>query len=381
VAETGIPVKYAGRVRRALIPSPIRPLEREDIPAVARLYQLVMRGGAGEPPGFLAPFFERTLLDQPWADPTIPSLVYVEDGEIVAFIGSNVRRMRFDRHPVTMACSAHQIAHPRARNRGVGALLMRQYMNGPQDLTITDGATEPVRRMWEQLGGRTVHVACFSFIQVFRPWQLAIGRAVERFGFHRLEGPVTDVGALLDRATAVVAREALNPTVPEGFTTPLRPSNLLELLPEMTRTLRLRPDYDLTYLEWLFGELDREQETLWPGGVRRGRLWSEVVRREGRTLGWYVCQLRRRGFCRVLQVAASDQDVDAVLRHLAHGAVAHGAAGVYGRIEPRLVGPLSTSRSIVRFSAGRMLVSGDPRIVDAILTGESLLTRLDGEWW
>ena len=75
--------------------SRIRPLERDDIPALARLYQVVMRGG-GETPAFLAPFFERTLLDQPWADPTIPSLVYVEDGEILGFIGSNIRRMRFD---------------------------------------------------------------------------------------------------------------------------------------------------------------------------------------------------------------------------------------------------------------------------------------------
>ena len=48
--------------------SPIRPLEQEDLPAVARLYQVVMRGGSDAPPAFLEPFFERTLLDQPWAD-------------------------------------------------------------------------------------------------------------------------------------------------------------------------------------------------------------------------------------------------------------------------------------------------------------------------
>src|SRR3954453_8670276 len=110
--------------------SRIRPLERDDIPAVARLYQVVMREGSGGPPAFLAPFFERTLLDQPWADPTIPSLVYVEDGKIVGFIGSNIRRMRFGGEPITMACSAHQIAHPRVRKRAVGALLMNKYMSG-----------------------------------------------------------------------------------------------------------------------------------------------------------------------------------------------------------------------------------------------------------
>ncbi len=37
---------------------------------------------------------------------------------------------------------------------GVGALLMRRHLSGPQELTITDGPTDTVRRMWAGLGGQ-----------------------------------------------------------------------------------------------------------------------------------------------------------------------------------------------------------------------------------
>ena len=362
--------------------SPIRPLEREDIPAVARLYQVVMRGGSGEPPAFLEPFFERTLLDQPWADPAIPSLVYVEEGEIVGFIGSNVKRMRFDGDPITMACSAHQIAHPRVRNRAVGALLMRKYMSGPQDLTITDGATEPVRRMWEGLGGRTVHACCFSYVRVFRPWRLALGRVAERLDVHRVESALAPMAAGLDWATAVVSRRSRRAAPPATDVEPLTPHRLLELLPAIDGTVRLRVDYDLPYLDWLFQELNREQPTLWQRGVRRGKLWAEAVHSGGRPVGWYVCQLRADLLCRVLQIAAAPAETDFVLTQLLHGASARGAAGVYGRVEPRLVGPLSVSRSFLRFSEGRMLVNArEPELVNTVIRGDALLTRLDGEWW
>ena len=46
--------------------SAIRALERDDLPAIVRLYEQIMRGG--EPAPHLVDFFERTLLDQPWAD-------------------------------------------------------------------------------------------------------------------------------------------------------------------------------------------------------------------------------------------------------------------------------------------------------------------------
>ena len=363
----------------------IRPLKREDLDEVAHLYELVMREGAPTPPPFLVGFFEQTLLDHPWADPEISSLVCrTEGGELIGFLGSNTRRMRFDGQPIRMGCCAHLLTHPRARNRAVvGAQLVRTYFAGPQELTITDGATEAVRRMWEAVGGQTVHASCLTFVQPFRPWQLASGRLAERFGYG-LDTVLGPISRGLDAGTARIFGRALRLAEPEGTVEALTPQAMLEHLPVVSESLRLRPDYDAKYLKWLFGVLADVEEwgTLWERGVRRGPLWAQLVRRYGRVLGWYVCHLRRGGFCRLLQLAASDREVGTVFDHLAYQSMQAGAAGLYGRLEPRLVGPLSERRTWVRFHEGR-LVAYSPReeIVSSILSGKALLTRLDGEWW
>jgi hypothetical protein len=85
---------------------------------------------------------------------------------------------------------------------------------------------------------------------------------------------------------------------------------------------------------------------------------------------------------RLLQLAAADRDAGLVLEQLAHRARAEGAAGLYGRIEPRLFAPLSERPCLIRFAPGWMLVhSRREEVVSAIVSGSALLTRMEGEWW
>jgi hypothetical protein len=362
--------------------SPIRSLERRDLGEVASLH-----AGAADMAqdrayvDRLAAFFERTLFDHPWADAEIPSLVYEESGEILGFLASNVRRMRFDGRAIRMACSAHQLTHPRVRNKAPGALLMRRFLSGPQDLTITDGANEIVRRMWEGSGGRTVHVSCLTFLRVLRPFGLAAHRMLSRRPAPAAERAIAPVAQVLDSAaTRLLDRgRADNGTESELLT----PSGVLEQLPEMAEGLRLVPDYDIEYLTWLFAELGRVgDERVFLNRVARGPLMAELVTRDRKVIGWYVTQLRPGGLCRVLQLAAQPRSTGAVLDRLVRRANEAGAVGIYGRLEPRLVGPLSERRTLLRFSRGWLLAHGrDDEVVDSILRGEALLTRLDGEWW
>ena len=367
--------------------SAIRPLEREDLPEVVRLYEQIMRDG--EPAPHLVGFFERTLLDHPWADPEIPSLVYQEDGQILGFIASSVRRMRFEGRLIRLGCSGHLLSRADARTRGIGALLLRAYLAGPQDLTISDGSTETVRRIWQGLGGDTVYLGCLSYIQVFRPWRLAADYLFGRPGLTPLQTIVGPISSGLDAVARLVTGHMLRPVQPDGEVEPLTPAAMLEHLPQLTASLRLVPAYDDEYLRWLFEELAQvaRRGPLWTAGegrrhVARGALWAELVRQGDRVIGWYVCHLRRGGFCRVLQVAAGPRDSETVFGHLAYRARERGAAGLYGRLEPGVFGPVSNGRSLLRVHEGRMLAhSREQAILDSIYTGDSLLTRLDGEWW
>ena len=154
--------------------SAIRPLERADLPQVVSLYEHVARSGSRTPPPGLAAYFERTFLDHPWADAEIPSLVYVDGDKILGFLGSSVRRLELDGRPVRMGISGQLVTEPEVRKRAAGAFLMREYMSGAQDLTITDTASDMVRRIWEGVGGETSQLACIGWVRIFRPAQFAV---------------------------------------------------------------------------------------------------------------------------------------------------------------------------------------------------------------
>lgn len=356
--------------------SGIRALQRDDLPSVCRLYERVVRYGLSDDPLALVDYFTRTTMDQPWADDDIPSLVHTDaDGCIVGFLASHVRRMRLDGRPIRLACSGQLVAAPEPQHRGVGALLMRRYLAGPQDITTTDGATDYVRRVWSGLGGRTHTVASVGWAKFLRPAGVA-GVLAERGGRRRLTQALARVGGLLDAAgrRAMRGSPGFLPAPPRTTAEPLTIEGLLEQIRHADRQLRLRPDYDLRYLHWLFAELDAV-------GFR-GESVRHLVRDErGRVVGWYVYYLAPGGIAQVLQVAAPQGNHGDVLDHLLWHADAGGAAAVLGRVEPGLLAELHARRCVLVPTDWCLVHSRDPAVLALLDSPQTLLSRLDGEWW
>ncbi len=353
--------------------SEIRPIAPHEIPQIAELYRLVDRSdwriAAAEVPVWL----RRILLGDPWADPEIPTLVHVESsGEITAFIGSHVRRMRFDGRTIRLAVCGPLIVHPKARNRAVGPRLWRRYLEGPQELTTTDGASDEMRQIFELIGGQMLHPSSIVWARVFRPFEFVGRRALRRRP--RAGAVGAGVSPVLDQ---IVARTVPYFAAPQGHDTrsePLTPQLLLEHLPVVARSLRLFPDYDEPYLDWLFAELHHNRT--WGTPVRR------LVRdRQGRVLGWFVYYLLDGSGCRVLQVASADRRAADVLEALFSDAVQRGGAAVQGRVEPRLLAALAQRGSVFRYSARSLVHSKDPELLAVLGAGQALLTRLEGDWW
>lgn len=353
----------------------IRPLERGDLEQVTSLYEHVARSGSRTPPPRLAAYFEETFLDHPWADPEIPSLVYVEDdGRITGFLGSSVRRMVFDERPLRLGVSGQLVADPGARGRAPGAFLMSAYMKGAQDLTLTDTASDLVRRIWEGVGGETFHLACVGWVRMFRPLQFASGYRGrrERLG---ASGATRPVLAGVDAAARTVLGRALRPPRPADVDgRALTATDVVENVEAVTERMRLRPAYDEEFLDWLFTQM--------ASVTVRGELRRRIVSSRGRVRGWYVYYLLPGGISQVLQVAGSERDVGDVLDHLFRDADSGGAAGVQGRVEAHLLQSLSRRRAFLHPSGYLSLVHGrDPDLLHAVQSGRALLTRLEGEWW
>jgi len=356
--------------------SGIRALERADLPGVSALYEQVMWSGEHTPTSRVAGYFERVFLDDPWADPEIPPLVYeAPDGEIVGFIGASTRRMRLDGRPVRMAVSSNLVAHPDWRSRGIGALLNRRLLRGPQELTVADRANESSRALWLGLGGQELVHASIGWYRILRPGA-TVGalldrrgrRGVLRTGSRLATRPLDAISARLPRLGA-----ALVPAEPEGETEPLTTQALLEQIARLGHRLRLHPDYDAEYLGWVFGELDALRS--------RGRLTARLVRGAGgRVLGWFLYLLPDRGVAEVLQVGVAGSDPVPVLDHLFWQAHRDGAAAVQGRLEPVTAGLLGRPGVVLRKTARALVHADDPAVLGLLGSTTSLLSHLDGEW-
>jgi GNAT superfamily N-acetyltransferase len=348
--------------------STIRPLERADLPAVAALYADFMGWDAAAASEALVAYYARTMLDHPHADAEIPTLVYEDpDDGVVGVLGSNVRRFVYRDRAIRVACDGPLIVHPDHRPRGVGALLLRAYLAGPQDLTADDRAIDQAYEMTRRLRGETHGVASIGWSHVIAPVAFATAAVARRVGGERRAAQLVARSGALARP-----RRRANPS--QGVAEPLENAALIDLIERLRRPFPLRPSYDDAFLTWLFAEMAAANVD--------GQLVRRLVRADdGRPLGSYVMYVAQHGIAEVIQLAAAEPDVPLVLDHLIHDASTGGAVEVRGRFEHHLLAALRRRRCRLVPIDWALLHSRDPELLAAVHGGRALLTRLDGEWW
>lgn len=356
--------------------SPIRRLEPDDLPAVASLYERIMRSGSSTPaPGLIEHF--RRVLDHPWSDPELASLVYVDaNGRIAGFMGSHARRVSIDGREGRLVCGGPLVADHNSGNLAIGGLLLRALLGGPQDVTITDGATEEVRRMWGRLGGVTAQLRSLDWIKVLHPCGLAARHflgasssgALRTRALHRVAaGSDAVLTRVAPRQLAIADPGDVQPE-------PLTPELVLEHLPALSPPARLHLAYDLPYLQWLFGELAAIKS--------RGRLSATLLRaNNGRVLGWYIAYIPRHDIALALQIVARERDAGIVFDHLMRSARDGRAPAVRGRVEPQLLDSLAAHGILFRHAGAVLVHSRHPGTAALASSSDARLTLLDGEHW
>jgi len=345
----------------------IRPLTYVDLPEVAALYADF--DGWASSDAELEGFFARVLLEHPFADPELPSLV-CEDarGEIVGVACSHARRFVHGEDSVRVRAFGPMIVRSDMRRRGIGQRLVERFLDGPQDLSVNDRAIDQMRRLWERAGGIVDTAASVGWSHVLAPARFLAGAAARRLaGLEELPA-----AALLARADALASRRFRAP--PPGSVEPLADEALPELLSQLATAFPLRPAYTPDYLAWLFAEMARADvaEQLLHRLVRDGG---------GQPIGWYVMYVSAHGLAHAMQVAGASEDMPLVLGQLVHEAAALGAVEVRGRVEPQLLGALRALRWRSTPIEAALLHARDRSLLDAVLSGRALLTRMDGEWW
>jgi hypothetical protein len=350
----------------------IRPFEEADLPRVADLLAVAFPTSYG--PAGWERFLRVTLLESPWPDSELPSLVACDDdGTAFGFIGTNVRRATFEGRPIRLAYTAHLALAPGSGRAPFGAFLLRRALEGPQDATITDTANETVLRVWESLNGRLEPLRSLSWMHVLRPlaWMARGGAAAARRTGVRALLPVVAVPLrpMLPRAVAPRTWSRTDSRNAE----PLEASTFLRHLDDVAPVARLRLAYDADFLEWLFDAIGRAEGD-------RATVLRRVVRRDGRVLGWWICRVQDGGVGRVVQVMCRPRDGEEVLADLFAGAAGQGVVVLSGRVEPHLAEALRHHGCVMGPGNRHLVHAREPDLLDALCVSSGL-SVFDGEWW
>lgn len=353
----------------------IRPFEPSDARNVASLWQYWFRDKTREPAPGLTELATRIYHDNPNRDPEVPSLVAEgEGGRMLGFLGVTVTPVSIDGARATLACVFPSVVDPDAPTT-LASLLLRKSLAGPQAFTLSDGGNVKFERIWELLGGTIAQLQSIRWVKVLRPFELGVDMLAERRRGAtpwRSAAPLARGADWAARRAAPgrlrVARSALR-------SEPLTPETLIEANASLHARKRMRPQYEAGYLRWLLDEMARSDE--------QGRFTATLVRdARGAVAGWYAYYLRPGGVSRVFALEAHERRLDEVIDHLFGEADAGGAAGLIGRLGPRLRGPMAAHGCLL-YGGGslQMVHSRDPSLMDDALLGRLAFSRLDGESW
>ncbi|HEU5178986.1 MAG TPA: GNAT family N-acetyltransferase [Burkholderiales bacterium] len=348
----------------------VRPFATGDIPAVAQLFSRVHPRAYWNSPGECEAYFHQMFFANPWVDERLPSWVAMEGARAVGFIGVIPRPMRLRGRALQAAVVTQLMVEQENRHGLVAAQLLRKALAGPQTLTISDGANEASRRMWEALGGLTSTLYSLQWRRLLRPAQSALQRASS---LH------TRAAALLATPVAVLADvyaahyRALRR--PSGLIEePLEGAALLEALERAAQRVALSPRYDEASLEWLLGHARAKR--------RHGELHACLLRERGGAIAGWFLYYANAATSKVLQLHAQDDAGHAVLDHLFQHAWRRGATVIEGRMEPRLARVLGQRHCLFQSTSAFALIhSRDAEVLGALARGDAFFSRLEGEWW
>lgn len=354
--------------------SRVRRFVEDDVEQVADLHRRVF-GIADVLSAALMDSYRRFFSDvffvaAPHAD-GIYSLVY-EDGQgsIIGFQGVQPRRMLFEGRPIVMAVLSNFVVD--AARRGVaGVRMLKQCLDGPQDLSFIDESADNSRKIWEWCGGRTALLYSMHWLRPLRPSQALLTLLMRRRspGLARLSTPLA---RMIDALCS--GRGPLRITPPAGSRHELEASVLAGRLSEFTAGRSLRPDYADGSLSWIL----QRANTRDAGGPLRKIL---VKDEKQEIAGWYLYYAKRGGIAEVLQIAARKETIGQVLDHLIEDASESGAIALSGRLDPAFAQELS-ERYFLLYRRGNwtLIHSRRPELLHAIERGDAFLSRLEGEW-
>src|SRR5271155_724601 len=356
---------------------PVRPFVEDDIPQVADLCWKFLLRRPGAPSPALHSFLHELCFANPWLDSALPSLVDETDGRIVGFLSGVARPMSLRGEPIRAAFGGNFVVHPEARTTLSGMRLLKTYMAGKQDLSLTDSANDLSRKLLKGFGFTTILPFSLHWARPLRPGQYAL-YAMSRLGWPKFSACIRFAAkplcSVVDGLAARLSSSPFYQTAPRLQSAELDVETLMACLDEFRSGYSLWPQYDNQSLSWLVTFMDRMKA--------HGDLRKIVLRDDRqRIVGWYIYYQKPGAVGEVVQIGGARQFTRDILDHLFYDGWSHGLVGLHGVVGGRMVDDFAEKNCLFACRGGWMVAhSRRPELLELLSSGDAFLSRLDGEW-
>lgn len=360
----------------------IRALAADDIAAVAAMFQRQLRM-PGRPAGAgLGDYLRRLFVTGPFADPQTPSLVHERsDGSISGFVGVTGQPLRLGDRPIRAAICGALMVDGREADHMAGARLLKAFLAGPQDLSLSETAGDATLTMWRQLRGDLLSRHSLDWVRVIRPGGFAVETMGRRVGLAYAAAPLAGFFDRRLRRPQAERRGLRWAMLPEDFRPPggvgvVTPDweTFVAFLHVHSRSFPLRRDWSEAALSQLIEDVQHKSEH---GTVRIGL----VEARAGTVLGGFIYYHRPGATARVLDVLAPPERAGVVLDCLLRDAADRGAVALRGRTSPAIFDALLERRCLMFRHSASVVAGRDRDLVERVMRGEAAFNGLVGERW
>lgn len=358
-----------------------RPLTVTDIPVVADLFQRIFRRSERDPLPDFVDYLRHLYIEDDACAADLPSLVHVaEGGEISGFVGRHVLPMQLGDRPVRAALLSSIMVDERSGDPLAGAKILKAALNGPQDFSFSETASEVSMRMWKHLGGIALPSYSLDWIRVIRPAAFALENAGSRYprlGLFKRFASRTDT--LFQRRMSPDRLRWLGvsakPLTKGGISIrEIDQEAFADLFAMMTERFFLRPGWSHEEVLRVISKALEKPEFGHPA-------FCAVLNRVEEPVGGFFYHWRPQMTARVVQMLAAPGYEETVLDAAVTHAAMKGASAVRGRTQPFLMEAMLGKRIAFINSASSVLHCRDPHIRQAIQSGDGFLNGLAGEQW
>ncbi len=351
----------------------VRNFNIQDIPQVIDLNTKLFPGSSGLSRARQEFLFSEVCFRNPWYHPDISSLVYEEnDGRVTGFLCVVPRHFSFNGQAITVAVGQHLMVD---RTALASVQIFKNFLEGPQDLSITDMAIDLAKPIWGRFGGTTIYTHSTYWRRVLRPFSFASSFLKKEKSMLHSFTRGNLLWTTLDSIVNKLPTKIFNFKLPDVTSEELTTNEFLKNYHLFYKDKKLFPVYTEDSLSWLFVRLTQEERF----GVFQKTLLRDT---DNKILGWYLYNLKPKGRSEVVQIIARKDSINTILDHLFYDAWNKGSVELCGRLDPQFTKEFGKKHSLFMPGRNWMLAhSRNPELINALHSNEAHHTRLEGDLW